>query len=91
MNAWKASTLVLVPLVCGVVAHDAFARASSGRSPPPPAPGYHRMEMALMHLREGRTLLESAEHDHGGWKERAIEHADLAVHETERALEWSDR
>jgi hypothetical protein len=69
--------------------HTASARTAEG--PPLRGVGYHRMEMALMHLREGRSLLESAEHDHGGWKDRAITHTDIAIHETERAMEWAER
>jgi len=90
MNPWKVTSLVLAgALVMTVGYHAALAR---GTTPDPiPAPGYHRMEMALMHLREGRNLLENAEHNHGGWKERAIEHADIAIHETERAIEWAER
>ena len=40
-----------------------------------------------------RKLLESAvanaEHNHGGWRERALEATDRAIHETEEAIHWA--
>jgi Spy/CpxP family protein refolding chaperone len=90
MNPWKPTALVLAGALVLTVGYHA-ASASTGTPPEPPAPGYHRMEMALMHLREGRNLLENAEHNHSGWKDRAIQHADIAIHETERAMEWAER
>ncbi len=36
-------------------------------------------------LREGAT---NSEHNHGGWRDRAIESTDKAIHETEVALAW---
>jgi hypothetical protein len=90
LNPWKAVALVLAGALVVTATHQT-ASARAGQGTAPRAVGYHRMEMALMHLREGRTLLESAEHDHGGWKDRAITHADIAIHETERAMEWVER
>jgi hypothetical protein len=44
------------------------------------------MRRALEHLRAARAELQSAEHDKGGWRVRAIENTDRAIHETERGM-----
>jgi hypothetical protein len=33
--------------------------------------------------------LLNSEHNHGGWRERAIESTDHAIHETEGAIQWA--
>jgi hypothetical protein len=30
----------------------------------------------------------NAEHNHDGWRERAVEATDQAIHETEAAINW---
>ena len=45
------------------------------------------MRRALEHLRAARAELQSAEHDKGGWRVRAIENTDRAIHETENGME----
>ena len=42
------------------------------------------MRRALEHLRAARAELESAEHNKGGWRIRAIENTNRAIAETER-------
>ena len=44
------------------------------------------MRRALEHLRAARAELESAEHNKGGWRLRAIENTDRAIHETENGM-----
>jgi hypothetical protein len=44
------------------------------------------MDRALEHLRAARAELQAAEHNKGGWRIRAIENTDRAIHETERGI-----
>ena len=44
------------------------------------------MRRALEHLRAARAELESAEHNKGGWRIRAIENTSRAIAETERGM-----
>jgi hypothetical protein len=48
------------------------------------------MANALTSLRSGRTALEKAEHDKGGWRVKAIEATDNAIKETERGCAFAD-
>lgn len=45
------------------------------------------MRAALENLRAARHHLEHAEHNKGGWRVRAIENTDRAIHETEAGME----
>ena len=44
------------------------------------------MERALENLRAARAELQTAEHNKGGWRIRAIENVDRAIRETERGM-----
>jgi hypothetical protein len=48
------------------------------------------MAQALGHLRNARGSLDRAEHDKGGWRVKAIEATDTAIHETERGCAFAD-
>ena len=49
------------------------------------------MRRALEHLRAARAELQSAEHDKGGWRVRAVENTNRAIAETERGMEFDRR
>ena len=49
------------------------------------------MRRALEHLRAARAELQSAEHDKGGWRVRAIQNTNQAIAETERGMEFDRR
>jgi len=44
------------------------------------------MRRALENLRAARAELEVAEHNKGGWRLRAIQNTDRAIHETENGM-----
>jgi hypothetical protein len=44
------------------------------------------MQAALEHLRAARAELRMAEHNKGGWRIRAIQNTDRAIHETENGV-----
>ncbi len=61
---------------------------------PPPAGvacnNQPNMNQAKEHLRRARQLLEQAEHNKGGWRERADNHTGLALAEVERGCQFAD-
>jgi hypothetical protein len=77
------STLVLV------VGYQAAAAKPADPSPNGVAGDYRRMRAAMENLRSAREHLLNSEHNHGGWRERAIESTDRAIHETEEAIRWA--
>jgi hypothetical protein len=48
------------------------------------------MQAALDHFRQARASLDRAEHNKGGWRDRAIKAADAAIHETENGCAFAD-
>ena len=44
------------------------------------------MRRALEHLRAARAELQTAEHNKGGWRLRALENTDRAIRETENGM-----
>jgi hypothetical protein len=44
------------------------------------------MKAAVRHLRAAQEELRAAEHNKGGWRERALEHVNKAISETERGM-----
>ena len=44
------------------------------------------MRRALEHLRAAKAELETAEHNKGGWRIRAIENTNRAIAETEKGM-----
>jgi hypothetical protein len=75
----------------------AFPAAAAGpKAPAPPVPGapaaaavpappepHPQIHEALEAMRNAKKHLESAEHDFGGHRVKAIEHLDQAIHEAE--------
>jgi hypothetical protein len=48
--------------------------------------GQPHMKSALEHLRAARAELRVAEHNKGGWRERALANVDRAIADTERGI-----
>ena len=44
------------------------------------------MRAALGHLRAAQAELQSAEHNKGGWRVRALDHVNRAIGDTERGI-----
>ena len=51
--------------------------------------GQPHMRAALEHLRAARAELQSAEHNKGGWRVRALEHVNRAIGDTERGTAFT--
>ena len=67
--------------IIGLVAISAFSFTARADQP--------HMRRALEHLRAARAELETAEHDKGGWRVRAIENTNRAIAETERGMAFA--
>jgi len=46
------------------------------------------MRAALEHLRAAKAELQSAEHNKGGWRMRAIRNVEQAIADTEKGMRW---
>ncbi len=64
--------------ILGLVAICAFNVSARAEQP--------HMRRALEHLRAARAELQAAEHNKGGWRVRALENTDRAIHETENGM-----
>jgi hypothetical protein len=51
--------------------------------------GQPRMHRALEHLRAAKAELQAAEHNKGGWRDRAIENVNRAIADTERGVAFA--
>jgi hypothetical protein len=88
MNIWKVTSIVSASALALVVGYQAASARPADPSPTGIEGDYRRMRAALEGLRSARDHLLAAEHNHGGWRERAIEATDRAIHETEEAIRW---
>ena len=68
----------------GLVAISAFSMATARAEQP-------HMRRALEQLEAARAELQSAEHDKGGWRVRALRNVDAAIAETRRGMEFDRR
>ena len=84
MNVSKWIALAAIAGMGTTVGYRA-ARAQAGACGNQP-----NMEHALGALRGARGYLDRAEHDKGGWRGKAIESTDTAIHETEKGCAYAD-
>jgi len=83
MNIWKPIALCAVgAFVVSVGVQVALADVVCRNQP--------NMQAALDHLRQARASLERAEHNKGGWRDRAIQSADVAIRETQNGCGFAD-
>lgn len=90
MNVWKPLAIFSTSALILVVGYQSAAAKPAEPSSSSSVEGdYRRMHAALDSLRIARDHLLNAEHNHGGWRERAIESTDRAIHEVEAAIGWA--
>ncbi len=83
MNFWKPVALCAIgALVVSVGTQIALAEGACRNQV--------NMATALEHFRQARASLERAEHNKGGWRERAIQAADTAIRETNAGCAFAD-
>jgi hypothetical protein len=90
MNVWKLVALSSTSALVLSVGYQAASASTADTHSSSVAGDYRRMRNALENLRSAREHLLHAEHNHGGWRERALDNTDRAIHETEVAMSWSE-
>jgi hypothetical protein len=84
MNIWKVVSLLAIAgatLTFGYRAAHAQAAACNNQV---------NMAKGLEALRRARGSLDRAEHNKGGWRERAVQATEAAISETERGCAFAD-
>jgi hypothetical protein len=89
MNVWKPLAIFSTSALVLVVGYQSASARPAEPTSNSVEGDFRRMHAALDALRLGRDHLLNAEHNHGGWRERAIENTDRAIHETEAAISYS--
>ena len=89
MNVWKVVALASTSAFVLSVGYQAASANTADSHPGSVAGDFHRMHAAVDSLRAAREHLLHSEHNHGGWREHAVESTDRAIHETEEALNWN--
>lgn len=59
-------------------------------NPTPKPENQPEMQSALEHLREAKKALESATHDKGGHRAKAIQHVDAAMREVQAGIQYDN-
>ena len=87
MNPWK-------PIAACSIASFAIALAAACTPAAPPGPAacnnQPNMAAAVGALQRARGWLERAEHNKGGWREKALEATNTALHETIAGCQFAD-
>ncbi len=83
MNVWKPIAIVSMgALTISLGTQIALAEGACRNQP--------NMQSALEHFRQARASLDRAEHNKGGWRDRAIQAADNAIRETNAGCAFAD-
>ncbi len=88
MNVWKPLAICSTAALVVVIGREVASAKAPDPAPDSVAGDYRRLHAAVDNLRSARDHLMNAEHNHGGWRERAVEATDHAIHETEEAIHW---
>jgi len=83
MNPGKVSTVALT-LALGVVAGGSLVRTANADEQP-------HMQSALDHLKAAKGALESADHDKGGHREKALKATVAAIDEVKEGIDFDNK
>jgi hypothetical protein len=83
MSPWKASTVALTLALGIIVGGSIIPTAVAGEQP--------HMQSAREHLKAAKRALESASHDHGGHRAKALKATEHAIHEVEEGIAWAEK
>jgi hypothetical protein len=84
MNIWKPVALCAIGAFAVSIGTQVALAEDSCRNQP-------NMQAALEHFRQARAALDRAEHNKGGWRDRAIQAADNAIRETNAGCAFADK
>ena len=79
MNGWKMATLGSL-LALGIVVGSNAARGAGDKQP--------LMNRALTQLKAAKMALQTATHDKGGHRVKALEHVNRAIDEVKKGIEY---
>jgi hypothetical protein len=83
MNVWKPIAITAIAgLAISVGAQVALADGACHNQ--------GNMQAALDHFKQARAALDRAEHNKGGWRDRAIQAADNGIRETQAGCAFAD-
>ena len=82
MKTWKTTALA------GALAISSFGAGLVARSAHADQP---EMKTALQDLRAAKTALESAGHEHGGHRRKALKAVEAAIVEVEEGIAWTEQ
>jgi hypothetical protein len=83
MNLWKPIALVAIAGLTGSIGMQVAAAEGACHN-------QGNMQAALDHFKQARASLDKAEHNKGGWRDRAIQAADTAIRETNAGCAFAD-
>ena len=90
MNPWKLSTIALT-LALGVVVGGSYVSPATAHDNEQEHHGHGHMRAALEQLRSARKSLESAAHEFGGHRAKALELTKKAMAEVEEGLKVAEQ
>jgi Spy/CpxP family protein refolding chaperone len=82
-NPWKLTSFVLIGLLATATARGTFSSASAEPQP--------KMHQALEALRSAAATLESADHDKGGHRAKALQYTRSAITQVEAGIRYDNR
>jgi len=83
MNVWKPIAMLSIAAFVGSVGVQAAMADGACHNQP-------NMEAARQALKSARAALDRAEHNKGGWRDRAIGAADNGIRETQAGCAYAD-
>jgi hypothetical protein len=83
MSLWKISTYALT-LALGVTAGASLMRSAHADEQP-------RMDSGLEHLKAAKNALDSASHDKGGHRVKALQATVTAIKEVEEGIDFDNK
>jgi hypothetical protein len=83
MNVWKPIAMCSIAAFVGSVGVQVAKADGACHNQP-------NMEAARQTLKQARAALDRAEHNKGGWRDRAIASTDAALREAEKGCEFAD-
>ena len=83
LELFRPGWMKILKISFAIVAMIAATGLNSVRADQP------HMRRALEHLRAAQAELQSAEHNKGGWRVRALDHVNRAISDTERGMAFA--
>ena len=86
----RATAVFSAAILSLVLSISSAAFAASAPEPAPKPENQPEMNSALEHLREAKRALESASHDKGGHRVKALSLVDQAIAQVEQGIQYDN-